>query len=78
MLFGHDIYVFYGSRRSKLGAQKGVKLLSYIGLSIATLLAAFVVVHQSQSGWGEITVFSIVLLIIAIGHMALYGIRLRK
>jgi APA family basic amino acid/polyamine antiporter len=78
MLFGHDIYVFYGSRRSKLGAKKNVKPLSWIGLGIAAILTAFVVAHQTLLGWGEITVFSIALLIIATGHIILYGVRLRK
>jgi APA family basic amino acid/polyamine antiporter len=75
MLVGHDIYVFYGSRRSKLGAKRGVKLLSWIGLGIASLLTAFVAIHQTQTGWGEITTFSTVLLVISLAHLILYGIR---
>ena len=75
MLFGHDIYVFYGSRRSNLGAKKGVKLLSIIGLGIASFLLTLTVVHQWQTGWENITFFPYFLLFVALFHMVLYGIR---
>jgi APA family basic amino acid/polyamine antiporter len=78
MLVGHDIYVFYGSRRSKLGAKKGVRLLSLIGLGIGLLLAALVTLHQTQEGWNEISFFTVSLLILSFGHIALYGIRFYK
>jgi APA family basic amino acid/polyamine antiporter len=76
MLVGHNIYVFYGSKRSKLGAKKKSNLLSWIGLSIALLLTVLVVFHQTQTGWDELGLKSILLLSIAGGHFLLYGIRL--
>ncbi|MDR2680517.1 MAG: amino acid permease [Tannerella sp.] len=78
MLVGHDIYVFYGSRRSKLGAKKGVGRLSLIGSGIGLLLATLVILHQTQTGWKEISFFPLFLLILSFGHVALYGIRYYK
>jgi len=78
MLLGHNIYVFYGSRKSNLGAKKGVKLLSIIGFGIAFFLLALTVVHQWQTGWENTTSFSYVLLFIALFHIVLYGIRFTK
>jgi len=75
MLFGHDIYAFYGSRKSKLGAKKGVRLLSVIGLGIASFLLTLTVVHQWQKGWENMALFSYFLLFIALFHIVLYGIR---
>jgi APA family basic amino acid/polyamine antiporter len=76
MLLGHDIYTFYGSRHSKLGANKSVRLLSVIGIGIAVLLAAFVVAHQSQIGWQENSAFTFTLLGISLVHVGLYSVRL--
>jgi len=76
MLFGHDIYVFYGSRRSRLGASKAPRLLPLIGLSIASLLTIFVVAHQTQTGWDKELAFSLSLLAVAAVHLALYAYRL--
>jgi hypothetical protein len=78
MIIGHDIYVFYGSRHSKLGASQSPRLLSVIGLFISLLLTGFVIAHQSQIGWDKGTVFAVVLLCIALAHIILYGIRLIK
>ncbi|GHT54572.1 amino acid permease [Bacteroidia bacterium] len=78
MLLGHDIYTFYGSRHSKLGANQSVKLLSVIGISIAGLLAGFVIVHQTQIGWQEKPAFAFVLLGISVVHVVLYAVRLLK
>jgi APA family basic amino acid/polyamine antiporter len=78
MLVGHNIYVFYGSKRSKLGPKKRSKLLSQIGLSIATLLLVMVVFHQTQIGWDSLSFMPVFLLTVAIGHIILYGVRLRK
>jgi APA family basic amino acid/polyamine antiporter len=78
MLLGHDIYTFYGSRHSKLGANKSIKMLSVIGICIAVLLTAFVLIHQTQIGWHEDNVFAFTLLAIALGHIGLYGMRLIK
>jgi APA family basic amino acid/polyamine antiporter len=75
MLVGHNIYVFYGSKRSKLGAKEKSKLLSWIGLSIALLLTLLLVFHQTQTGWALLDVKSIILLSIAAGHLILYGAR---
>jgi len=76
MLIGHDIYTFYGSKHSKLGINKSVKMLSGIGISISVLLAAFVVAHQTQIGWRENLAFAILLLCISLIHIVLYGIRI--
>jgi APA family basic amino acid/polyamine antiporter len=73
MILGHDIYVFYGSRHSRLGAKTAPRLLSIIGLGISLLLTGFVVAHQSLSGQETNTAFSTVLLAIAAGHILLYG-----
>jgi APA family basic amino acid/polyamine antiporter len=78
MLLGHDIYVFYGSKHSKLGAKNDRKLLSYIGLSIAFLLLVFISAHQTQLGWHENNMFAIVLIIVSLFHIVLYGFRLFK
>ena len=78
MLFGHDIYVFYGSRRSKLGVKKGTKLLSIIGLGIALFLFTLTIIHQSHIGWKSDYSFSLFLVIIAFSHILLYGIRIVK
>jgi APA family basic amino acid/polyamine antiporter len=78
MLVGHNIYVFYGSKRSKLGAKERSRLLLWIGLSIALLLTSLVVFHQTQEGWDQFGVKSILLLSIALGHIILYSIRLKR
>ena len=78
MLLGHDIYVFYGSRRSKLGAKKRVKLLSVIGFGIASFLLALSLIHQWQIGWENSTSFTFFLLSFALFHIVLYGIRILK
>jgi len=78
MLVGHNIYVFYGSRRSKLGAKKEVRLLSIIGLGIASFLLSLAVIHQSQTGWDKATFFTFFLLFFALFHIVLYGIRFIK
>ena len=78
MLCGHNIYVFYGSRRSKLGAKKGVRLLSIIGCGIAVFLLALAVLHQSQIGWSNATSLTFFLLLFALFHIALYGTRIIK
>ncbi|MDR0844826.1 MAG: amino acid permease [Tannerella sp.] len=75
MLFGHDIYVFYGSRHSHLGSKAGNNTLSWIGLCIATTLTIFIVLHQTYLGWSEISSFSIILFLIALFHLVLYGSR---
>jgi len=76
MLIGHNIYVFYGSRRSKLGAKRGVKLLSIIGCGIASFLLILTIIHQSNMGWNTISAFSYFLLFFALFHIVLYGTRI--
>jgi APA family basic amino acid/polyamine antiporter len=78
MLFGHDLYVFYGSRKSNLGAKKGVRLLSYIGFVIAVFLLSLTVIHQWYAGFETITSFSYFLILFALFHIVLYGIRILK
>jgi len=78
LLFGHDIYVFYGSRRSNLGSKKGVRLLSIIGLGIGLFLLTLSLVHQWKAGWENISNFTIFLLLFSIFHIVLYGIRMVK
>jgi APA family basic amino acid/polyamine antiporter len=78
MLVGHNIYVFYGSKRSKLGVKEKSNLLSWIGLSIALLLTLLIVFHQTQDGWAQLDAKSIILLTIAGGHLVLYFVRLMK
>jgi len=75
MLVGHNIYVFYGSRKSHLGAKKGVKMLSIIGFSVGAFLLALSLIHQSTMGWKSISSFTIFLLLFASFHVVLYGIR---
>ena len=76
MLLGHNIYVFYGSRRSKLGSNKGVKLLSIVGLGITAFLLTLTLIHQTHLGWENISTFTYFLLFIALFHIGLYGIRI--
>lgn len=76
MLVGHNIYTFYGSRHSKLGTNKSVKMLSGIGISIAVLLAVFVIAHQAQIGWQENGAFAFTLLGVSLVHIIIYGVRL--
>ena len=78
MLLGHDIYVFYGSLKSNLGAKKGVRLLSIIGFGIACFLITLTITHQSNIGWENVSSFSFILLLIAMFHIVLYGIRIVK
>ena len=78
MLIGHDIYVFYGSKRSKLGIKKEYKLLSIIGTGISTLLLAFVFVHQGRIGWHQDNLLAVVLTCISLLHIVIYGIRFFK
>jgi len=75
MLCGHNIYVFYGSRRSKLGVKKGVRLLSIIGCGIACFLLTLAILHQSNIGWGKASGFTYFLLFFALFHIVLYGMR---
>jgi APA family basic amino acid/polyamine antiporter len=76
MLLGHDIYVFYGSKRSKLGSKGGARILSWIGLGIAGFLLFFASIHQLHTGWDGKYVFTLILLAVALFHMGLYGFRL--
>jgi APA family basic amino acid/polyamine antiporter len=78
MLLGHDIYVFYGSRKSKLGAKKGVKILSIIGLGIPVFLLLLTVLHQWQIGWEYMNSYTYFLFAVALFHIVLYGRRLSK
>jgi APA family basic amino acid/polyamine antiporter len=78
MLIGHDIYVFYGSKHSKLGAKKDHKPLSIIGISIAFLLFVFIFIHQTQIGWDRDNLFAIILVLLSALHIAVYGIRFFK
>ena len=78
MLLGHDIYVFYSSRKSNLGSKKGVKLLSIIGFGIALFLLLLSLIHQWQQSWENISSFSIFLLLVALFHIVLYGTRIIK
>jgi APA family basic amino acid/polyamine antiporter len=75
MLLGHNLYVFYGSRHSRLGIKKDRRLLSVIGVAIALLLLVLTVFHQIQTGWETERAFSGVLIAIALVHILLYGIR---
>jgi APA family basic amino acid/polyamine antiporter len=76
MILGHDIYVFYGSRHSKLGGKRSSRLLSVIGLGISLLLTGFVVVNWFQTGFSDGATFQIILLSRAFAHILLYGWRL--
>jgi len=78
MLLGHNVYVFYGSRRSKLGSKKGVKLLSIVGFGIASFLLTLTIIHQSNMGWETVSSFSLIIVLIALFHIVLYGIRFVK
>jgi len=81
MIIGHDIYYFYGSRRSRLGATRSSRLLTVIGLCISLLLAIFVISHFTNVGWNGHIVFSVFLLAFAAAHLGLYvykWIRLRR
>jgi APA family basic amino acid/polyamine antiporter len=72
MLFGHDIYMFYGSKHSKLGVKKDNKLLPLIGLGIASLLLVLTVAHQVYTGRDVKSSFFIFLLIVSLFHIILY------
>ncbi|MDR3219852.1 MAG: amino acid permease [Dysgonamonadaceae bacterium] len=76
MLLGHNIYVFYGSRHSKLGATKNNNILSWIGLGIAIFLFSFTFIHQLSIGWEENYLFPAILLLIALIHIVLYSSKL--
>jgi APA family basic amino acid/polyamine antiporter len=78
MLVGHDIYVFYGSKHSKLGAKKSYKLLSIIGLSISFMLLAFISIHQTRIGWEKESLFAIILVLLSLFHIMVYGFRFFK
>jgi APA family basic amino acid/polyamine antiporter len=78
MLVGHNIYVFYGSRKSHLGSKKGVKLLYIIGFCISAFLLTLASIHQWVTGWKDISTFTIVLLFIALLHIVFYGIQIIK
>jgi len=78
MLVGHNIYVFYGSRRSKLGAKKEIKPLFIIGLGVAVFLLALSVIHQTNTGWNDVSTSTYVLLTFALFHIILYGFKLIK
>ncbi|MDR2626823.1 MAG: amino acid permease [Dysgonamonadaceae bacterium] len=75
MLMGHNIYVFYGTKHSRLGVNRGYKLLSLIGIGISLLLLALTVFHQTHIGWEKDNLFSFILLFLSVFHMGLYGIR---
>jgi APA family basic amino acid/polyamine antiporter len=78
MLLGHNVYVFYGSRHSRLGASGGRRTLSVVGICISLLLAGMTLLHQTQSGWDESIGFTVFLLIFSAFHIVLYGIRYCK
>ncbi|MDR3339308.1 MAG: amino acid permease [Candidatus Symbiothrix sp.] len=76
MLLGHNIYVFYGSRHSKLGSTKNNSILFWIGLGIAVFLFLFTFIHQLNAGWKENYLFPAILLLIALIHIVLYSRKL--
>jgi APA family basic amino acid/polyamine antiporter len=78
MLIGHDIYVFYGSRHSRLGAKDERKTLSVIGIGISLLLSTLTILHQRHIGWEESVWFAVVLLSLSLIHIVLYGVRYGK
>jgi hypothetical protein len=78
MLLGHNIYVFYGSRHSRLGAKGDHKLLSVIGISVSLLLLTLTLFHQTSIGWDEDIRFTLVLLFLSLIHIVLYGVRYFK
>jgi APA family basic amino acid/polyamine antiporter len=78
MLIGHDIYMFYGSKHSKLGVKKESKLLAQIGLGITSLLLVLTVIHQTRIGWNSGNFFSISLLVLSLFHILLYIMQLYK
>ncbi|GHS92374.1 amino acid permease [Bacteroidia bacterium] len=88
MLIGHDIYVFYSSRHSKLTLEKqpGTKelkskencVLSCIGLGIALVLSLFIVLHQIQIGWHSVDGFFLIMSVIVFVHIILYGSRISR
>jgi len=78
MLLGHNIYVFYGSRKSKLGSKKGEKILSVVGFGVGIFLLALTILHQLNLGWKNFSSFSLTLIIVASFHIILYGIRFAK
>jgi APA family basic amino acid/polyamine antiporter len=78
MLIGHDIYVFYGSKHSKLGAKKDHKLLSVIGVCIALMLLAFISIHQTRLGWEKENLFAGFLVLLSLSHIIVYGFRFFK
>jgi APA family basic amino acid/polyamine antiporter len=75
MLMGHNIYVFYGSRHSKLGIKGDSKTLSVIGISVSLLLLTLTVLHQTHIGWDKDQLFSSILLLVSAFHIILYGVR---
>jgi len=75
MLVGHDIYVFYSSKHSKLGHNRENKFLSFIGVGISLLLLFLTFAHQIQIGWTMNAVFFRILLVFALFHLCLYVIR---
>ncbi|MDR1763568.1 MAG: amino acid permease [Dysgonamonadaceae bacterium] len=78
MLIGHDIYFFYGSKHSKLGAKNENKPLSFIGMGVALFLAVFAVLHQTNIGWDKPYLFTLFLIAFAAVHFILYLTRLPK
>ena len=75
MLIGHDIYVFYGSKHSKIGITSNRKILYIIGLSISIILFGFVSMHQNNIGWEKSDGFSIILLLLSLFHIGMYVFR---
>jgi APA family basic amino acid/polyamine antiporter len=75
MLLGHNVYVFYGSKHSRLGASENHRLLSVIGVCVSLLLLTLTIFHQTQVGWDESVGFTIFLLLVSISHITLYGVR---
>ncbi|KAA6348087.1 amino acid permease YhdG [termite gut metagenome] len=75
MMLGHNIYVFYGSKHSKLGASKDPKFLSAIGLGAAIVLLVFTCIHQASIGWENWSLFTNLLVLLSLFHIVLYGLR---
>jgi APA family basic amino acid/polyamine antiporter len=83
MMIGLDIYLFYGMRKSLLSGSlpttvpQGNRVVGYLGLSLAVLLAIIAFVHHAQTAGADKGIFYFSLVFAGL-HLLFYLSRLMK
>ena len=82
MLFGMDIYLWYGAKHSNLGngtsQRKGMKIARFVGIGLCALLAIVGILHQYEVGWETDKTLLIIAEAFAVVQLLLFARNLGK